>query len=85
MDSNVPLRDRVAKLEDDVLVLRARLEILEAQHVFNVEQMDRVEATQQKILDEVKAIMPAQELIDQLTQKLNETADKLANATVNNA
>lgn len=46
----IPLRERVKALEAANTILQARVAALESQHMFGVEQMNRIEATQNKIL-----------------------------------
>lgn len=50
MDDDIPLRERVKTLEATNLILQARVTALESQHMFGVEQMNRIEATQLQIL-----------------------------------
>ena len=75
------LTERVAALEAAAVVRDARIAALEAQHTFGVEQMNRIEATQSNILDEIKRILPLQETLDGMAAKLNAAADRAAAAT----
>ena len=77
MAEEINLRTRVAVLEAALTVLTARVATLENKHIFGVEQMNRIEGVQSKILDEVAKIMPTQDKIDELTAKLESTAVKL--------
>jgi outer membrane murein-binding lipoprotein Lpp len=82
MEDHIPLREKVRRLENDVTTLKARVAILENQHLFGVAQMNRIEETQASILHEVSKIMPTQAVIDDLTAKLNAAADKADAAKV---
>lgn len=79
-DREISLRERVKVLEDSNVVLKARVERLENEHLFGVGLMNQISETQTNILEEIKKIMPTQEVIDSLTAKLNASASKLEDA-----
>ena len=76
MADELNLRERVKNLENENILLKVRIARLESEHMFGLEQMNRIETTETAILEEIKKIIPLQEVLDKSAQIINAAMDR---------